>query len=463
MTYPIVDTTPHSVGAGARYPYTSALQNSFTLKDRFGEIYELFQYDVINNFIIVPRNCTPELGAGNYERVHYKEYDWLSGFVARNSEQTRIIDETMAYMSSRSHMAGMIIEAPTAFGKTWVGSEIIRRLKHRAVVITTKEDIFMEWKETLPECLSIAPEDVGEWRGDTVPKPHHQVVVALVQSVCKGPTRYEQSIYDSFGTVLCDEVHRMGADEFSKAMWHFRGPFRIGLSATADRKDGREKVFKAHIGEIRAVSDAVPMDFKVICVNTGWKNPIVWNWEKKKNLPLEVPYGQASRVVKHLKNDTQRNMIIVNFLKAALRKDRNIVVMSDTVEHLQILEKLCVSNGILEDHFGYYCGITAAPYKKFKGRQAKLDAREAAAAKPVTLATYKMCGEGTNMPWWDTAVLATPKADVRQVIGRILRTYDGKKFPTALDLNDNDNVVLATFGGSRRKWYNQMGAEIVMK
>jgi len=89
------------------------------------------------------------------------------------------------------------------------------------------------------------------------------------------------------------------------------------------------------------------------------------------------------------------------------------------------------------------------------------DSRERAKLAKIALATYKMTAEGTNVPWWDTEVLATAKADVEQPVGRIRREWDGKNQPVVLDLCDYNHRVFATFAKKRREWYESLGAEII--
>ena len=68
----------------------------------------------------------------------------------------------------------------------------------------------------------------------------------------------------------------------------------------------------------------------------------------------------------------------------------------------------------------------------------------------VVLGTYKMCSTGTDVPKWDTLVMATPRADVKQSIGRVLRAVDGKKQPVIFDLVDK-NAIFQGFHLSRLK------------
>jgi len=70
------------------------------------------------------------------------------------------------------------------------------------------------------------------------------------------------------------------------------------------------------------------------------------------------------------------------------------------------------------------------------------------------------CSEGTNLPHLDTLVLATPRSNVKQAIGRILRLVEGKKQPVVLDLVD-DHSILKSFYYSRLRQYYSVGGTTV--
>ena len=63
--------------------------------------------------------------------------------------------------------------------------------------------------------------------------------------------------------------------------------------------------------------------------------------------------------------------------------------------------------------------------------------------KPVVIATFQLAHEGLDIPALDTVILATPKSDIKQSIGRIMRE-DPKKVsrdPYIYDIVDNWSVL----------------------
>lgn len=71
-----------------------------------------------------------------------------------------------------------------------------------------------------------------------------------------------------------------------------------------------------------------------------------------------------------------------------------------------------------------------------------------------------MTAEATDIPRMDTLVMATPKSDVRQIVGRILRPHKDKAEPLVLDVIDFSSNVFSSYWRSRRKWYLSVGAEV---
>ena len=88
-------------------------------------------------------------------------------------------------------------------------------------------------------------------------------------------------------------------------------------------------------------------------------------------------------------------------------------------------------------------------------------AREEAKTKPVIWATYAMTSEATDIPWLDTAVLATPRANVTQAIGRVLREWPDKNRPVVYDLVDQGFPILEALANKRLSVYRSLNSEII--
>jgi len=98
----------------------------------------------------------------------------------------------------------------------------------------------------------------------------------------------------------------------------------------------------------------------------------------------------------------------------------------------------------------------------YVGSQSKADkiARDAEKTRPVIFTTYGMCSEGTDLPWLDTCLLAMPRSNVIQPVGRIRRQCEGKRLPVVIDMVDTDSPVFMSYARARMKWYQNLGSEV---
>ena len=178
---------------------------------------------------------------------------------------------------------------------------------------------------------------------------------------------------------------------------------------------------------------------KILVEHTGWKAPSwMTNMDPGRMMPVYSAMGK----------DNDRNTKIIGFVKQAYAAGRTVVLMSDIISHLKALSNLAINSGIDPEDIGFYTGeVTKALLKPN-------------ANKRVVLATYGMCGEGTDYPQWDTLVMVTPRANIKQPLGRILRTKPGKKQPVCLDLIDSGSIFKG-FYYRRLKQYHEVGGEVV--
>lgn len=247
--------------------------------------------------------------------------------------------------------------------------------------------------------------------------------------------------------MVSGNCHRMAADCFQRVCQMFPAYFRLGLSATPKRSDGRDNVIKGHIGPVLVKGTLIPMSPKVIVQQSGWSMPRKNVFDSDTGLWKEVvmPHapGRMVTVVKIMAANKARNALICNFVKQAYGTTRTILVLSDLIDtHLKILFYELIGVGIKGEDIDYYIG----------GRS-DVELKNAA-HKRVILGTYKMVSEGTDYPHWDTLVLATPHAKVKQPVGRVIRDKPGKLTPVVYDLVDKDPIFQGFYKAREAQYYS---------
>jgi superfamily II DNA or RNA helicase len=143
--------------------------------------------------------------------------------------------------------ASSIISIRTGGGKTVLGLFMACFIGYRTVIFCHNSSLFDQWIERIEEYVDGAR--IGWIRGDKVKISGCNIVIAMIQTVMTGKKDYEK-ILSGFNFAIYDECHHLGAKVFSKSLIKVQAPYYLGLSATPERKDNLDKVFKYFLGEI---------------------------------------------------------------------------------------------------------------------------------------------------------------------------------------------------------------------
>jgi superfamily II DNA or RNA helicase len=442
MAY-IVAHQPKFTGAMACYDYHPLIQKEFKFITRFGDEVDASYRE--GNLLYVPREAVP-LGAMDYRRA-YPPVAINCNFKPRNEEQAVLPQRSLELLKAGQNH---VFEAPTGWGKSVAGSVIAAWLGQPTAIVVNKTDLMDSWYDALTNALGIDPKLIGKVQQDTCDWKGKRIVLMMAHSICI-PDRYPPEMYQYFGLLIVDEVHQIPTEFFGTVFKLFPAKYRLGFSATTDRKDGKWKFVEWNIGPILVRGKMVPMVPKILVKSTNWRIPRHKRWKDGELVeePIYHAPGRMMLVNKAMAQNNERNLEIIQFAHAAYKKDRVTLLLSDLKEeHLNRLFQVATSQGIPGNHIGYYVGGMSKQQLEVT-KKARL-----------VLATYKMVDTGTNVPHWDSCVFCTPRSDIRQSLGRILRHVDGKSQPVALDLVDWDKIF-QNFHLSRMKQYYALGAQIV--
>ena len=440
---------PRRYGAGAHYPFKFLLEKKYRFTSRFGE--EVLLHRRHEDDIILPRALCPV--GPNDERTKGLPAAYPSK-PSPKPHQEAVFADTFAFLDQG--LSGLVC-AYTGWGKTVLGYAAAAHLGRKTLVITTKDDIYRQWiggacgTEGQPNFLGLKRSQVGEIRGDKMQVEGREFVVAMIHSLSKG--RLPPEWADQFGLVIFDECHRVPADSFSAVADMFRAHWRLGLSATIERADGKDLMLQAHIGPVRAATEAQLMIPKVLRFTSNWSCPRVSKIVEGEKTVVRLPHtpGKTTHIEGIMQEDKNRNLMLGELMLTAYQRERQCVVFANQHAHLHELTRTAVKMGVSGRDIGLYIGATTKPEKA---------ARDAASVKRLVLTTYGMMGEGTNLPWLDCCILAIPRSHVEQPVGRIRREYPDKPPPTVMDLVDLDSPVFAGYAASRLRWYQSIGAVV---
>ena len=332
-----------------------------------------------------------------------------------------------------------IICLPCGYGKTFTGIAAALRIGRAFMIIVHKEFLASQWTSELQTlCPGIR---IGRIQGEKCEIEGVDCVIAMIQTLCS--RTYPAGTFARFGFAIFDEVHHLGAEHFSGALQRVNCRAMLGLTATPKRADGLTRVFLAHLGDIcyqilrRPKDDAV----YVRCLRYNGDDPayadVRTDW---KGDPIRAV------MVNQIADYLPRTRVLTEWIAPMMAdEERRLLILSDRREHLCIFENEFRARGITS--IGYYVGGM---------KQKDLDK---SAACRIVLGTYAMASEGMNIPALNTVLLATPKSNIEQSVGRILRLKKEERTvqPLILDVLDTAFVQCNGQWAKRKKFYRECG------
>jgi superfamily II DNA or RNA helicase len=400
---------------------------TFTIRQEYGDDKEFKAWRESPNKFYVPRFYGTVYGDVPSRIAEGKDIQ-LDFHGSIRPEQVGAVD---AFLAAKCGL----LELPCGFGKTIVALHLIHRVGKKTLVIVHKEFLLEQWIERIHEFLPQAT--IGRIQGDTM-DVDKDIVIGMLQSISM--KTYPKEIFDGFGFTIIDETHHIAAEVFSNALFHIVTPYMLGLSATMERKDGLTKVFKLFLGEV--VFSAKREHTTVYIHKILYTTPNVEFNEVVLNFRGETNYTSMIKKVSEF-NDRKDRILEIMAKLLEMPTTGQIMVLSHTKALLAYLYDAILYRKL--GTVGYYVGGM---------KQALLKESE---TKKIVLATYAMAEEALDIKTLTTLILATPKTDVTQAVGRILRVKHER--PTVIDIVD-PHPTFQNQWAKRRAFYNKQGYTI---
>ena len=342
--------------------------------------------------------------------------------------------------SNYSSGGSCLIELKCGGGKTILALNILSKLKKKTIIFVQKTFLKNQWIERIEEFLPDAK--VGTIQGQIIDIEDKDIVIAMVQSISM--KSYPESLFDDFGFTIFDETHHMASNVFCNCLKKCNTLYSLGLSGTMNRKDGLTFVFKMYLGEIcfKTKEDNGENNVLVKAIDYHVFGDDEYN-ETERDFRGNVKYTTlVSKVAKY----EYRADFILNVMinEININPKQQIILLSQTKNLLNYLYKLITSKNVIS--VGYYIGGM---------KEKDLKASE---SKQIILATFAMAAEALDIKSLTTLVLATPKSDIVQAVGRIMRAEHSQ--PLIIDIIDQHDTLLNQFN-KRRSFYNEKNYKII--
>ena len=345
-------------------------------------------------------------------------------------ENQVVVVKTYIDHVERVKFGGGLIELSCGMGKTILALNIISHLKKKTFIIVHKEFLMNQWIERIQQFLPKAR--IGKIQGQIIDVENKDIVIGMLQSLSM--KEYPTSIFESFGLTIIDEVHHISSEVFSNSLFKLVTKYMLGLSATMNRKDGTTKVFKMFLGDVVFKGKRDEEREVVVRAIDYYVNDDDFNHEVTDFRGNPAYSTMISKLCEY----NRRSEFILKVLSDMILENPNqqIMVIGHNKNLLKYLYDSIKHRNIAS--VGYYVGGM---------KEAALKESE---SKTIVVATFSMASEGLDIKSLTTLFMVTPKTDIEQTVGRILREKHAN--PIIIDIIDS-HTIFQNQWKKRRAYY----------
>ena len=323
-----------------------------------------------------------------------------------------------------------IINAFVSWGKTFTAIAVAATLGQKTLVVVHTLALRDQWEKEIEHCLGIKPGIIGSGKFDITPI----IVVANVQTLGKKM----KEIQNMFGTLILDEMHHVSAPTFSKIIDKSNARYKIGLSGTLKRKDGKHVIFNDYFGfDVHQPPKENYITPRVVLVKSETRFPD----------SAKIPWANRVNAVAY---DEGYQRMISQLASVYAAKGHKVLVVSDRVQFLNRCADLTGNNAI--------CITGELPHEQRDEELKKIKDGTA----DILYGSQSIFSEGISVNELSCLILGTPINNeplLIQLIGRVIRKMDGKIQPVVLDIQLKGNTA-ARQAKARSAVYIKQGYDI---
>lgn len=327
-----------------------------------------------------------------------------------------------------------VVVLPTGAGKTFVATLAILARQRSTLVVVPTLDLLNQWYDELVAAFGC---EVGLLGGG-----YHEILDLTVTTYDSAHLHMDR-LGDRFGLVIFDECHHLPSQTYANAARMCLAPFRLGLSATPERADGRTS--DDTIGPIVYRKDITELSGEYLASYETERIEVPLSPEEREQYErdratyigflranqIRMPEGWGRFLLLSSQSDAGRRAF------AAYRAQRHLALAAPG--KLAYLERLLHQHRhgrtiVFTEHNDTVYEISRrfllpaiTHQTKVKERSRILSAFNAGELTAVV--TSRVLNEGVNVPEANVAIVLSGSASVMahvQRLGRILRRAEGK-------------------------------------
>lgn len=323
-----------------------------------------------------------------------------------------------------------IINAWVSWGKTFTGLAIAGKLGQKTLIVTHTVPLRNQWAKEVEKVYGFKPSIIGSGSMDL----SGLVVVGNTQTLY----RNIGAVQKEFGTIILDEMHHVSSPTFSKIIDSNYARYKIGLSGTIERKDGKHVVFRDYFGS---------KVFKPPKENFMPPTVHILSSEVRFMDGASTPW--ANRVTNLTNNDEYRHTVAM-LAAAYAAKGHKVLVVSDRVHFMKACAELAGENAT--------CITGELSHEEREERMSLVKQGK----KNILFGTQAIFSEGISLNSLSCLILGTPINNeplLTQLIGRVIRKEDNKRDPVIIDIHLKGNTAKRQ-ASTRMGHYMKQGYQI---
>ena len=323
-----------------------------------------------------------------------------------------------------------IINAWVSWGKTFTGLAIAGKLGQKTLIVTHTVPLRNQWVKEVEKVFEINSGILGSGNWDS----SGPIVVGNTQTLY----RNVEKIKKTFGTIILYEMHHVSSPTFSRIIDSSFARYKIGLSGTIERKDGKHVVFRDYFGH-----NVIKPPKENYMVPTIHIVPSGIRFMDGSRTPW------ANKVTALARNEEYKHT--VSMLAAAYAaRGHKVLVVSDRVQFLKQCAELTGESAI--------CLTGEVPHEE----REHLIGKVLNGSKNVMFGTQAIFSEGISIDNLSCLILGTPINNeplLTQLIGRVIRKKDKKLNPVIVDIHLLGNTAKRQ-ASNRVGYYMKQGWEM---
>ncbi len=186
--------------------------------------------------------------------------------------------EALETWAARPQPGQGLVILPTGAGKSYMAMMAIDRMQRSTLVVVPTLDLVRQWYDLLRSSFA---QPVGVIGGGDYS------VEDLTVTTYDSAYIHMENIGARFGMVVFDECHHLPGEAYAMAAKSCLAPFRLGLSATPERVDGRHLELLQLIGPMRFRLDVVDVAGDYLAEYTTERVVVALSPEERENYERE--------------------------------------------------------------------------------------------------------------------------------------------------------------------------------